>query len=82
MRIFLKNSDGKPSVSLTMVVISFNVVILWLVAWIFGSALGVAVPEFDVASATGLLMPILGLYFGRRWNSSPSSSTYNNEDKP
>lgn len=73
MNIFMKNSDGKPSVSLTMVVISFTVVTLWLLVWILGTALGWPIPEFDVASAMGYLTPQLGLYFGRRWNSSPST---------
>lgn len=69
MNIFLKNSDGKPSVSLTMVVVSFTVVTLWLIAWVIGVSVGHPVPAFDALAAMGYLTPILSLYFGRRWNS-------------
>lgn len=69
MRIFIKNDEGKPSVSLTMVVVSFTVVTLWLVAWVVGVASGHPVPPFDAMAAMGYLTPILSLYFGRRWTS-------------
>lgn len=69
MGMFIKNDEGKPSVSLTMVVISFTVVTLWLIAWVIGVALGFPIPAFDALAGMGYLMPILSLYFGRRWNS-------------
>jgi hypothetical protein len=75
MRIFLKNSEGQPSVSLTMVVVSFGIVTLWLVAWLVGVTLGHPVPEFDATSAMAYLTPQLGLYFGRRYTSKTDAST-------
>lgn len=69
MGIFIKNNEGKPSVSLTMVVVSFNVVTLWLLAWVIGVAVGFPIPPFDAMAAMGYLTPILSLYFGRRWSS-------------
>jgi len=69
MNIFLKNDDNKPSVSLTMVVISFNVVTLWLVVWVVGTAFGLTIPPFDAMAAMGYLTPLLTLYFGRRFTS-------------
>ncbi len=38
MNMFIKNTSGKPSVSLTMVVVAFIVVTLWLAAWVVGVA--------------------------------------------
>lgn len=69
MNIFLKNDANKPSVSLTMVVISFNVVTLWLIVWVVGAAAGLPIPPFDAMAAMGYLTPILTLYFGRRFTS-------------
>lgn len=70
MNIFLKNDAGKPSVSLTMTVISFTAVTMWLVGWVVGSALGFAIPPFDAMSAMGYLTPLLTLYFGRRFTAT------------
>jgi hypothetical protein len=69
MNLFLKNDDNKPSVSLTMVVISFNVVTLWLIVWVVGTAFGLPIPPFDAMAAMGYLTPLLTLYFGRRFTS-------------
>ena len=69
MRIFLKNTAGKPSASLTMMIITFSIVISWLVFWIIGRSFGLPVPEFDATSASALLAPIMTLYFGRRYTS-------------
>lgn len=70
----MKNEDGKPSVSLTMVTISFVVVMLWLVFWLVGSTFGLTVPAFDVATAIGLLMPVMSLYFGRKMTTKTNST--------
>lgn len=70
MRIFIKNSEGKPSASLTMTLVAFISVILWFAAWIIGTGFGLPIPPFDAATAMGLLGPLLTLYFGRRWTSN------------
>lgn len=70
MNIFLKNDQGKPSVSLTMTVISFTAVTLWLIVWITGASFGLSVPPFDAMTAMGYLTPLLTLYFGRRFTST------------
>lgn len=79
MRIFIKNSEGQPSVSLTMVVVSFGIVTLWLVAWLIGVTLGHPVPEFDATAAMAYLTPQLGLYFGRKYTSSHNATTKTSE---
>jgi len=64
---FFKNTAGEPSASLTMALIAFLVVTLWLLIWLIATPLGAAIPEFDAGTAMTYLMPILTLYFGRRY---------------
>jgi hypothetical protein len=66
---WLKNTKGEPSASLSMSVIAFLVVTLWLLAWLIATPLGAPIPIFDAATAMAYLSPILALYFGRRWTS-------------
>lgn len=67
MRIFLKNTAGEPSASLTMTIVGFVLVTAWLLFWVTGTAFGLTVPAFDATSAMAYLTPLLGLYFGRRY---------------
>jgi len=67
--MFLKNDEGKPSVSLTMVVVSFGLVTLWFAGWVFLSSFGFTVPPFDAVMAMSYLTPQLGLYWGRKFTS-------------
>lgn len=62
----LKQSDGKPSASFTMVFLSFNVILFWLFLSIFEGVGPVKVRAFDSGQALALLTPLLTLYFGRR----------------
>ena len=71
----LKASDGKPSVSFTMMVVSFIVVTLWLIASIFEEIAGMKVRVFDPTSAMAYFSPLLALYFGRRWTDSKDTSS-------
>lgn len=71
----LKASDGKPSVSFTMMVISFVVITLWLVASIFEEIAGMKIRVFDAASATAYFGPLAALYFGRRYTDSKDTSS-------
>lgn len=66
---WIKNSQGEPSASLTMALIAFIMVTLWLLVWLIATPFGVPVPVFEAATAMAYLSPILALYFGRRWTS-------------
>lgn len=68
MGIWIKNSEGEPSASLTMSTVAFVVVTLWLLTWLIATPFGAPVPAFDAATAMAYLTPILALYFGRRWS--------------
>ena len=74
MAFLLNNSEGKPSISFTMVYSAFAVSLLWYLVSI------VSVPHiraFDVTVASGFLSPLLALYFGRRWSDSRNSQQPN-----
>lgn len=74
----LTNTNNEQSYSLTMAVLSFNIVSAWLLASIVLPVFSItSMPPFDASDAMAYLTPVLGLYFGRRW--SDKSANTNNE---
>jgi hypothetical protein len=65
MTHWIKNTKGEPSASLTLVIVAFTVVMLWMVASIFITP-WVAIMPFNASEAMLVLTPLLGLYWGRR----------------
>jgi len=63
----LKQSDGRPSASFTMMIIAFTVVTLWLFVSIVEEAFGIQIREFSGSEAMSYFTPIATLYFSRRW---------------
>jgi len=64
----LRQSDGKPSVSFTMLFICFNIIMLWLLLSIFEINVGpVKIRAFDWVSATSLISVFAANYFGRKF---------------
>ena len=72
MQLLLKNSDGKPSLSFTMVYTAFLVSLVWFALSIFEIP---HVKSFDVTTASGFLTPLMALYFGRRWTDSKTQTS-------
>lgn len=70
----LKDSDGKKSVSYTMLVITFVVCTVWLSLSMFQKVFHLDVREFDASGASMWFAPIAGLYFGRRWTQARLAS--------
>lgn len=64
---WIKDSKGYGSVTVTMVFISFWVTTLAFLASIVESVGPVQVRQFDVAACSAYFIPILTLYFGRKW---------------
>lgn len=62
----LKGSDGKESVSFTMLIISFCVITLWLVVSIIEGIGNVTFRPFDAATAMAYFTPMAMLYFSRK----------------
>ena len=71
----LKQSDGRPSVSFTMMVVAFTVVTLWLFVSIVEVAFGIQIREFSGSEAMAYLTPICALYYGRRRSTDKIKST-------
>lgn len=71
----LKQSDGRPSASFTMMVIAFTVVTLWLAVSIVEQAWGFHIREFSGAEAMSYFTPIATLYFSRRWTDSKAPAS-------
>ena len=72
MELLLKNSDGKPSLSFTMVYMVFFISLLWYTLSMFEIP---HVKPFDMTTVTGFLTPLIALYFGRRWTDSRNSTS-------
>jgi hypothetical protein len=67
MKLWLKDTSGNASASVTFATIGFFVVTLWLLVSIFSKIGHIDIRQFDGGAAMGYLTPLLALYFGRRW---------------
>jgi hypothetical protein len=65
--MYIKNSNDKKSASLTLMIVSFTIVSLWLMLSIVSETFGLNIKEFSSTEAMSYLTPILMLYFGRRY---------------
>lgn len=63
---WIKDTAGQGSVTVTLVFVSFWVTTLAYAASIFEKIGPVSFRNFDVAACGSYMLPILGLYFGRR----------------
>ena len=73
--MMLKNADGKPSSSFTMMIISFSVVTLWVLLSIIENIGPLKIRPFAGADAMLYLAPILSLYWGRKQQELTVSSS-------
>jgi hypothetical protein len=71
--MWIKNTSGQKSASLTFVCVAFTVVTLWLVVSIISKIGHIEIRQFDAAGAMAYLTPLLALYFGRRWTDGKST---------
>lgn len=74
MALLLKNSEGKQSLSFTMLYTTFVVALVWFGLSVFKIP---HIKDFDVTIASGFLSPLMALYFGRRWNDAKNSTPSN-----
>lgn len=68
--IWLKDSDGKPSVSVTFAFVAFWVTTLTYLISTVEKIGNFEIRAFDVAACSTYMVPILGLYFGRRYTTA------------
>ena len=70
--IWVIGTDGQPSISATLAIVAFFATTAAYVAAIFDSVGSVTFRTFDTAACGSYLIPILSLYFGRRWTEKNS----------
>lgn len=71
----LTDTDGKKSLSFTMVFWTFIALTIWLILSIFESLLGLDIRAFDASGAAVWFAPICVLYWGRRGQTSVAAAT-------
>lgn len=64
---WIKDASGHKSVSVTLLVVSFFVTTIAFVLSIFHNIGPIEIRPFDVAACSTYMVPILTLYFSRRW---------------
>jgi len=67
MNFWIKNTQGTPSASLTLVMIAFTVIMTWMTLSIFVNPFGIQTVPFNATEAMLVLSPLLMTYFGRRY---------------
>lgn len=75
---WIKDSKGYKSITVTLVFVSFWVTTFAYLVSLVDSIGDIKFREFDVGAVSAYLIPILGLYFGRKWT---DSKTQNQEPK-
>jgi hypothetical protein len=76
----LNDSRGHGSVTVTLLFVSFWVTTLAYIASLVHKIGDLEFREFDPAAVSAYLIPILTLYFGRRW--TDSKNQVNVDEKP
>jgi hypothetical protein len=79
MSLWVKNTDGKSSASLTLVMVAFTVIMLWMTLSIFVNPFGIQTVPFNASEAMIVLTPLLATYFGRRYTDNSKENKNNIE---
>lgn len=72
--LWVRGPNGKPSISATFATVSFFTTTFVYVISIFEKIGPYAIRPFDAAACGIYLVPIMSLYFGRRWTDSRFAS--------
>lgn len=70
---WINNTDGKPSISATFATVAFGVTTLMYVTSMFEKLGSISIRAFDPAVCSAYMIPVLSLYFGRRWTDAKTS---------
>lgn len=73
--IWIKDTAGYPSVTVTFATVSFWVTTLLYLVSAVESVGSVHFRQFDVSAASAYFIPILTLYFGRKWTDAKTGVT-------
>ncbi len=72
--LWIRDSKGSGSVTVTFVTVAFFVTTLAYILSIVEKVGPVSVRPFDVAACSSYFIPLLTLYFGRRWTDAKFKS--------
>jgi len=72
---WIRNDHGRKSTTATLVFVSFWVTTLAFLTSTVEKVAGLEFRQFDVAACSAYLIPILTLYFGRKWTDSKANKT-------
>lgn len=78
--LLLKNTDGKPSYSLTMAIAAFAATLVWYILSIFTHIKGFDIRAFDGGSAMAFLSPLLLNYYGAKHLDKSNAATVDKEE--
>ena len=70
---WIKNSSGQASLSVTFLTVSFFVTTAAYVVSMFEEIGPLKLRQFDVGATSTYFIPLLTLYFGRRWTDAKFS---------
>jgi len=70
---WIKNSSGQASLSVTFLTVSFFVTTAAYVISMFEEIGPLKLRQFDVGATSTYFIPLLTLYFGRRWTDAKFS---------
>ena len=77
--LWIKDSKGYGSVTVTFVTVAFFVTTLAYILSIVEHIGSLAIRPFDVGACSAYFIPILTLYFGRKWTEAKHGSDSNKE---
>lgn len=72
---WINNTDGKPSMSATFATVAFGVTTLMYAVSLFEKLGTFSIRAFDPAVCSAYMIPVLSLYFGRRWTDAKTASS-------
>lgn len=76
---WIKDTAGYPSVTVTLLVVSFVITTMAFLISMVESIGTVKFRAFDTGACTAYFVPILTLYFGRKWTDAKQESTKNEQ---
>lgn len=71
---WIKNTNGQPSMSATFAFVAFAATTVVYLGSAFETLGPLAMRSFDAGACGAYLIPILTLYFGRRWTDAKTDS--------
>lgn len=77
--LWIRDSKGYGSVTVTFVTVAFWVTTMAYVLSIFEKLGPLAIRPFDVAACSAYFVPILTLYFGRKFTEAKYTTNTNNQ---